>query len=65
MGRRDAAGRLLAERLIMIEPHTINAHQRCSDARKPFAENKLFHLFGRTPQVHDLQKGAIIGGALF
>ena len=52
MPRSDAATWLFEECLVVIQPHTRNAHQFSSDASESSRKHKTPNLFVNRPQVH-------------
>ena len=63
--RREAAGRLLVQRLIVPHPHAARAHQLGRDAGQPLAERELANALAARPQVHDLNERLVVERALF
>ena len=63
--RREAAGRLLVQRLIVPHAHAARAHQLGRDAGQPLAERQLANALVARPQVHDLNERLIVERTLF
>ena len=63
--RREAAGRLLVQRLIVPHADAAGAHQLGRDSGQPLAERQLANALVARPQIHDLHECLVVERALF